>query len=346
MTAVCVADWESLAEAALPRDIWDFVAGGSGDESTLRANRSALDSVVLLPRMLVGCELGTPMTTRLVNTDSAMPVAVAPMAFQQALHPDGELASAAAAKAVGIPFVVSTMSSRPMEELAKTGARLWFQLYWMSDVDLVHALVERAECAGCEALMVTVDMPVMARRPRDIRNRFTLPETVRASHVPDSAVVGHAAQLRASVTWKELRDLRARTGLPLVVKGVLDPRDALLAVDCGADAVVVSNHGGRQFGAAPGACDALGDVVHAVGPHVQVLFDSGVRSGLDILRVLALGAAGVLVGRPVLWGLAVGGQAGVTDVLSLMRTELAEALLLAGCPSPAAAGELTVRAKA
>jgi 4-hydroxymandelate oxidase len=353
---VSVADVERLAAARLPRDVWDFVAGGSGDERTMAANRAALDRVCLVPRVLTGTtEAGT--ASRLVGTPAASPMAVAPMAYQRLLHPDGELAAAAAARDAGVPFVISTLSSHRLEDVVGVGASCWFQLYWLRERAGVLDLVRRAEDAGCTALMVTVDVPAMGRRLRDVRNEFTLPRSVTAAnlatgdtsdaHLPwagVSAVARHTGlTFEPAVSWADLEWLRGHTTLPLVLKGILDPRDAVLAVELGARGVVVSNHGGRQLAGAVPSVAALPGVLAAVGGRLDVLLDSGVRGGTDILRALALGASGVLVGRPVLWGLASDGQAGVALVLDLLSTELREALLLAGCADlDAARGLATV----
>ncbi|MPZ82094.1 MAG: alpha-hydroxy-acid oxidizing protein [Actinophytocola sp.] len=345
-----VADVARLAEARLPKELWDYVSGGSGAETTLAANRAALDAVALLPRVLGGFDTVSP-AVRLLGTDAALPLAVAPMAYQRLLHPDGELAVAEAAGAAGVPYVVSTLSSVPLEEIGKVGADTWFQLYWLRERSLVADLVERAEQAGCQALMVTVDVPIMGRRLRDVRNSFALPDDVVAANLAEgstsrahdlvageSAIAAHtAAAFAPNLGWADLAWLRTRTHLPLVVKGILDPRDAARAVESGVDAVVVSNHGGRQLDGAAPSISALPAVVEAVAGHCSVLLDSGIRGGTDILRALALGAAGVLVGRPVLYGLAVDGARGVGQVLSLLAEELRDAMTLAGCADVAAA---------
>jgi 4-hydroxymandelate oxidase len=352
--ALTVADVAELAARRLPGDVLDFVNGGSGDESTQAANRAALDRVRLVPRVLAGTDEADTSGT-LVRSSAALPLAVAPMAYQRLLHPDGEQAAARAARTAGVPFVVSTLSSCSVEEIAAVGATVWFQLYWLRDRAAVLGLVRRAEAAGCEALVVTVDVPRMGRRLRDVRNGFSLPAHVRAAHLgpdPDtaahrredgrSAVATHTAEaFEPALGWDDLAWLRARTELPLLVKGVLDPRDAVRAVAAGADGVIVSNHGGRQFAAAVPSVTALQAVLDAVGGRCAVLLDSGVRSGTDVLRALALGADGALCGRPLLWGLAADGEAGARHVLRLLHGELQEAMLLAGCPDLAAARELT-----
>lgn len=348
-------DFERAAAAVLPAEIWDFVAGGSGAESTLRANRTALDQLSIVPRVLrdvSSCSTRSAMLGRPVD----LPVASAPVAYQRLLHPDGELATARAAVAAGIPFIASTLSSVPLEQITGLGGRVWLQLYWLRDDGATLDLVRRAEDAGCEAVVLTVDVPWMGRRHRDIRNRFALPADVRAANLTTtataherpgsgSAVAAHTSQeFSSSLTWASVARLRRHTALPLVLKGLLDPRDARRAVEHGVDAIVVSNHGGRQLDGAPASIDALAEVAAAVAGGCEVLFDSGVRTGTDVLRALALGAAGVLVGRPLMWGLAVGGAHGAGQVLQLLADELHDAMGLAGCHDVTAARDLrTVR---
>lgn len=345
-------DYEQAARSVLPAEVFDYIAGGSGYEQALAANRSALAALAIYPRMLAGAAADS--ATTMLASRAAMPVAVAPMAYQRLVHSDGELAMAAAAVASGIPMMCSTLSSYPIEQITATGADVWFQIYWLREQDQLKQLIDRAEQAGCSAIAVTVDLPVMARRLRDIRNGFALPVEVTAAnlgigsasraHQPTpgrSAVAAHTSErFGPELTWTDLEWLRARTELPLVVKGILDPRDAVRAIELGAEAVVVSNHGGRQFDGAPASISALPAVVEEVAGRCEVLLDGGIRSGTDVLRALALGASGVLVGRPLLWALAVGGAAGARQALSLLSVEVAEALTLAGCRNPAAAAQL------
>ncbi|MEU0281984.1 alpha-hydroxy acid oxidase [Streptomyces sp. NPDC006195] len=344
-----LADIERAAREALAPDVWDFVAGGSGDELTLAGNRTALDQVALVPRALTGCAAADPGCT-VLGEPWPIPAAVAPMAYQRLLHPEGEVAAARAAAATGVTYVISTMSSSPLEEITATGARTWFQLYWLKDRARTAELVRRAERAGCGALMLTVDVPVMGRRLRDARNGFALPGSVSAAllgdgphsataHTADdtgSAVARHtSAVFDPALSWQDVEWLRGLTSLPLALKGVLSPADARRSADAGVDLLVVSNHGGRQLDGAIGSADALPAVASAVAGRLPVLLDSGVRGGTDVLRALALGACGVLLGRPVLWGLATDGEAGVRAVLDQVRDELEHAMLLAGCPTPA-----------
>ena len=347
------SEFEQLARLRLPLPVWDFVAGGSGGESTLAANRAALDRIALVPRVMR--DLSAPDTScDLFGARASIPAAVAPIAYQKLVHEDGELAAARAAERAGIPYVISTMSSVPLEQIAEIGAVTWFQLYPLREQASSRALVRRAEAAGCAALLVTVDVPWMARRLRDIRNGFTLPPQVRAANLEDDAAVGaqrpvagdsalavHTGAQFAAFTWPDLAELRKATSLPVIVKGVLDPADAVRAIEAGADGIVVSTHGGRQLDGAIAAADALPAVSEAVGGRGRVLFDSGVRSGLDIVRALASGADAVLIGRPVLWGLAVDGEDGAHRVLTMFEHEFADALGLAGCADPASARRLT-----
>jgi 4-hydroxymandelate oxidase len=255
-----------------------------------------------------------------------MPVAVAPIAYLRMYHPDGDLAVVAAARRAGVPFTAAMLGSHAIEDVRPD----WFQLYWPHDRGLMLDLVRRAEQAGCSALVVTVDMPVMARRDRDVRNRFTLPDGVTAANLVPAGrardggtVAAHTnALFDPAVSWADL---------PIALKGVLDPRDATRALAAGADALVVSNHGGRQLDGAVPAIAALPGIREAVGERAQILLDSGVRGGLDVVRALALGADGVLIGRPLVWGLSVGGTDGAAHVLGSLRDELCEVMALTGC---------------
>jgi 4-hydroxymandelate oxidase len=360
LEAYCVGEVEAAAADVLPGEIWEFISGGSGCERTLEANRVAFDRVFLTPRVLRDVSACSAAGT-LLGRPAALPLALAPVAYHRLVHPEGELAAARVARDAGVPFIVGTLSSVPVEQVTAVGGQVWFQLYWLRDRKRTFELVRRAEDAGCHAIVLTVDVPWMGRRLRDMRNGFRLPESVRAVHLADpngaqtttahhgtehgSAVAAHTAQeFSASVTWSDLESLRAATSLPLVVKGILAAEDARRAVAAGADAIVVSNHGGRQLDGALPSLDALPGVVAAVSGDCEILLDSGVRSGTDILKALALGARGVLIGRPFLWGLAAGGEQGARLVLDLLAGELADALGLAGCASPLEAAELAVTA--
>lgn len=356
-TPVNLADYSALARLAMCDSTWDFLSGGSGEEITLRANRRALDHVSLLPRILTGLTEHNTTCTWFKHS-SAMPVAIAPMAYHRLFNPQGEIATARAAKTSGVPLCVSTLSSVSIEKIAAVGADLWFQLYWLKDEVQVKSLVQRAEDAGCKNIMVTADVPLMARRNRDLRNGFVLPPDVHAANLTPSAhlhAVSHTGSASTSaverhtreaflagLSWRHIEQLRAMTTLPIIVKGVMDPRDARQAFESGADCVVVSNHGGRQFDAAPGALESLANIVEVTPRKCTVLFDSGIRSGSDILKAMALGADGVLLGRPILWGLAAQGQLGVEQILAILKRELLDSMVLAGCHSPSNAKALVV----
>jgi 4-hydroxymandelate oxidase len=347
-----VADAEQAAGQVLPLDVRDFVAGGSGSELTLAANRAALDRVHLVPRVLADVSACTP-AAEIGGCVASMPVAIAPMAFQRMVHPDGEPGLAQAARAAGIPFTAPMLSSTLLEDITATGADTWLQLYWLRDRAQVMDLIRRGEQAGCRALMLTVDVPVMGRRLRDLRNGFSFPPGISAANLSDAAAdLGGARQAGSSaaavhtahafdpsLSWDDVTWLREQTSLPLMLKGILDPRDADRAAGLGAAAVIVSNHGGRQLDGAVPSITALPAVCEAVSGRCQVLMDGGIRSGTDVLRALALGASGILLGRPALWGLA-GGTPGADRVLGLLREELTGAMMLAGCRDVAAAGQL------
>ncbi|MFI6640483.1 alpha-hydroxy acid oxidase [Streptomyces sp. NPDC050504] len=349
--ALTVADVAELARRRIPEHVRDFIDGGAGAELTLAGNRAALDSHRIVPRALRDVSAVTTGTT-LFGREASAPLAVAPIAYHQLVDEEAELATARAARDAGVPLCVSTLSSRSIEAIAAEGAALWFQLYWLREERTRDGLVHRAEEAGCDALVVTVDVPWMGRRLRDVRNDFAVGPGVVAANLPaadqydavrpsGSAVAQHTADLFSpSLNWRDIEALRARTRLPLVLKGILDADDARRAADCGADGIVVSNHGGRQLDGVAASVDCLADVRAAVGERCAVLFDSGVRSGVDVLKALALGADAVLVGRPVLWGLGAAGEAGARHTLELLKKEFRDALGLAGCAEVAQARDL------
>jgi 4-hydroxymandelate oxidase len=336
---------EALARGCLPAQTYDYYAGGANDEITLGANRRAFDELAIRYRVLVDVsrrELGTTLFGRAVTA----PVVIAPMAFQQLAHPDGERATARAAAAAGIPMTVSTFATLSLEEIrAAADGPLWFQLYVHRDRGITRELIARVAAAGYDALVLTVDVPEIGRRERDERNGFRLSPDLRVANflagvsaplqgeTAGSGLANFVQGMRdSSLTWKDLEALRAQSGLPLVLKGVVRADDARRAVDHGASGVVVSNHGGRQLDGAIASLRALPDVAAAVGDRTLVMMDGGIRRGTDIIKALALGAQAVMVGRPVLWGLAVGGEAGARRVLELLHNELDLAMGLCGAP--------------
>lgn len=346
---VNLLEYEELARARLAPMAYDYIAGGAGAEETVRANRSAFARWRLLPRVLIDVSK-VRTEVDLLGTRVAFPVLVAPTAFHQLAHADGEAATARGAAAAGTLMVVSTIANLPVEEVAAAapGAALWFQLYVHRDRGLTRELVQRAEAAGCRALVFTVDSPVFGRRDRDMRNAFHLPEGLVMGNLRDSPLAAPAPgvsglfayshQLDPGLEWSSVDWLRSETRLPVLLKGVLAPDDAREAVRRGVAGLIVSNHGGRQLEGSIATLDALPAVVEAVDGDVPVLLDGGVRRGTDVVKALALGARAVLVGRPVVWGLAADGEAGVERVLRLLRLEIVNALQLVGRADVAAVG--------
>ena len=346
-TLLNLEEFESSAATALPRMVFDYFAGGAGDEVALRASRDAWERLVLRYRVLRDVSHGS-LAVSVAGQDLACPLLVAPMAFQRLAHRDGELATARAAATVGAGMIVSTLATSSIEEVASvTSSPLWFQLYIYRDRGLSGALVQRAERAGCRALVLTVDSPLLGRRERDVRNGFHVPGATPIPNLTDDARhtlaraddVGRASALAtfveqnwdASISWPDLEWLRSITSLPILVKGIVRGDDARLALEHGAAGVIVSNHGGRQLDGAIPTARALPEVADAMRGAGTLLVDGGIRRGTDVLKAIALGAQAVLIGRPVLWGLALGGEDGVRRVLELLRDECSLALALSGC---------------
>ncbi len=339
-------EYESLAAQNLSQMALDYYASGAWDEITLRDNRAAYERYKLRPRMLVDVSQRN-LTTKILGQHISIPILIAPMAFQCLAHPKGELATAKVAAHFGTTMVLSTLSTKKLEDVALASnlpKSLWFQLYVHRDRQLTRALVERAEAAGYQALCVTVDAPILGQRERDHRNQFSLPSGMELANLKAMANLEipqtqdesglftyFANQLDPALTWEDIEWLQSLTSLPVVVKGILRGDDAIRAVEHGAKAIIVSNHGGRQLDGAIATIDALAEVVAAVGNQVDVLVDGGIRRGTDILKALALGAKAVLIGRPILWSLAVDGEAGARHVLELLRDELDVAMALSGC---------------
>jgi len=325
---VNVFDYENLAQVSMERSAWNYYQSGSDDEVTLRANRAAFERILLRPRMLVDVR-ACDMRTTVLGTPVSMPILIAPTAFHCLAHPEGECATARAACKAGALMVVSTSSTRSLEDIAREASGLlWFQLY-VHDPKSAEELVHRATEAGYRALVITVDSPRWGRKERAIRSHFRLPSHLNKANFTDEDV----AKDHVYITWESLPWLRSLTSLPIVLKGILTAEDAVLAVKHGVDGIIVSNHGGRQLDGVSASIEALPEVVQAVNRHCEVYLDGGIRRGTDILKALALGARAVLVGRPILWGLAVNGTEGVSDVLELLRTELELAMVLSGRPT-------------
>lgn len=341
---ISLSDYERDAAQQLEPMVHGYYAGGADDEETLRENRAAFGRIRLLPRVLRPVAERSTGTT-LLGAPVETPLMVAPMAFQRLAHPDGELATVRGAGDAGALMVTSTLATTSLEEIAgaATGP-LWFQLYVYKDREVTRRLVERAGEAGYRALVLTVDTPVLGSREREIRSGFRIPDHLSLGNLQEEghgklpgqegasglALYAHRL-LDPELTWADVEWLRTTSGLPVVVKGVVHPEDARLAVEAGASAIVVSNHGGRQLDGAIATLDALPGVAAAAAPHgVEVYLDGGVRRGVDVLRAMALGAHAVLVGRPVLWGLALEGAPGVSNVLDTLTRELSRAMALCG----------------
>ena len=364
--AVNLDDIARRARRRLPRLVSDFVEGGAEDETTVRANRAAFAHWALVPRVLVDVAERT-LATRVLDQDLSMPIGLGPAGLARVAHHEGEVAAARAAGEAGTVFTLSTGSSRTIEEVADASrGPVWFQLYLWRDPEVIEGLVKRAAAANYGALVLTVDVPIIGQRERDLRNGFTLPPRLTARNAVDmlrrprwlaglvrdtpltfanfvdvpgrgrSAVeLGkyvNVEMMNPGATWETFTWLRRIWDGPLAIKGVLHPDDARRAVELGADGVVVSNHGGRQLDSAVAALDALPAIAEAVGGRADVLFDSGVRRGTDVVKALALGAKAVLIGRPYVLGLGADGAAGVSAVLDVLRSELDRALALVGCP--------------
>jgi len=338
-----VNDYARAARAKLPRDASDYYEGGALDEVTLRENTDGWTRLKLYYRVLTGVAT-RDLNTTVLGQSVSMPILVAPTAFHRLACEAGEIATARAAKAAGTLFVLSSLSNTAMESVfAQAGSPRWFQLYIYKDQTITRELVQRAEAAGAEAIVLTVDAPGLGTRERDMRNSFRLPDGLAVENLaplgkgnfPEVRGSGLAAYVRANfkedLGFDDLNWLCRSTRLPVVVKGVCRGDDARRAAELGARAVVVSNHGGRQLDAAPATCEVLPHVVEAVGDLCEIYVDGGIRRGSDVLKAIALGARAVLVGRPILWGLGVAGEEGALQVLEILRRELDEAMLLCGC---------------
>jgi 4-hydroxymandelate oxidase len=343
---ISLRELEEEARRRLPPAYYDYFAGGADDEITMRANETAFGRIRLLPRVLRAT--GKPqIDLTLLGERLKTPVLIAPTAFHRLAHPEGECATARAAAAAGTIMIVSMASTVAIEEVAaaarETGIdgdpHLWFQLYLQPDRGFTKALAQRAEAAGCKTLVVTVDSPVFGHREREIRHGFhDLPPGMCCENLRETAPGAVPAAVRpiafsSQFSWEDIDWLMNSTSLKIVLKGIVHPEDARLAVQSGVAAIMVSNHGGRQLDTVPSTIELLPAIADAVGGSVPLLLDGGIRRGTDAIKALALGASAVAIGRPVLWGLAAGGTEGVAQVLETLRTELERALALCGCSS-------------
>lgn len=361
-----IEDLRQIARRRLPGGVFDYIDGGAEDELTMAANSAAYRKLTFSPRVLRNVSQ-VDISSTLLGRQLAYPMVLAPTGFTRIAHPDGELAVARAAKRVGLPYALSTLGTRSIEEVAEVGSdRLWFQVYTWRDRDLVADMIKRAANSGYEALCLTVDTAVLGRRERDVRRGFTLPpkigpstlldgifhpgwswafltsEPIIFANVAGNMTVGDGtdaislaeyagSQFDPALSWDDVDWLRDRWDGPLVIKGIQSVEDARIAADRGLDAIAISNHGGRQLDSAPAPLDLLPAVVEAVGGRVEIICDGGVRRGSDIVKAVALGANAVMVGRPYLYGLAAAGEMGVDQVLANFGSEMERTMALIGC---------------
>jgi L-lactate dehydrogenase (cytochrome) len=351
----CVEDLRVLAQKRVPRMFYDYADGGSWTEGTYRANESDFAGIKLRQRVAVNME-NRSLKSTMAGQDVAMPVALAPVGLVGMQHADGEILAARAAEKFGVPFTLSTMSICSIEDVAENVSKpFWFQLYVMRDRDFIKRLIDRAKSAGCSALVLTLDLQIMGQRHKDIKNGLSAPPKITLRNLLNMGtkprwglgmlgtkrrtfrnVVGHAkgvddmtslsawsaSQLDPTLNWDDVKWIKERWGGKLILKGIMDAEDAEIAARSGADAIIVSNHGGRQLDGAPSSIAALPSIARAVGDKIEVLMDGGIRTGQDVIRALALGAKGVFIGRAFVYGLGAMGEAGVTTCLEIIQKEL------------------------
>jgi len=341
---VSVFDYESAARKILPKVAYDYYSSGANDEITLRENHAAYERIRLNPRVLI--DVSKPdLSTKVLGQEISMPILVAPTAFHRMAHPEGEVATVRAAGQAGALMIFSTLSNSSFEEvMPEATGPVWFQLYVYKDREATLSLVQRAASSGCTAIALTVDAQVWGRRERDIKNRFRLPKGLSIKNLMaagreqfpkeagDSGLAAYVAwQFDPTLAWKDVDWLCAKSKIPVLLKGVLHPEDARLAIDHGAAGVIVSNHGARQLDTVPATIEALPAIAEAVDGKIEVLVDGGIRRGTDIFKAIALGAKAVGVGRPIIWGLAVDGQQGAKRVLDILRKDFELTMKLCGC---------------
>ncbi|XP_011867160.1 PREDICTED: hydroxyacid oxidase 1 [Vollenhovia emeryi] len=347
MAYVCIEDYEKHALERLPAFVRDYYKSGAGEEYSVKLNREAFKNYRIRPRFLRDVSKRDISTTVLGHKVS-MPLGVAPTAMQRMAHPDGECANARAAEAAGTIFILSTISTSSIEEVAEAAPKgiKWFQLYIYTDRNVTLNLIRRAERAGFKALVLTIDAPFFGDRRADLRNKFSLPSHLRFANFQgdlskriNSAKAGSSlneyvtALFDASLSWDDVKWLKRTTKLPIILKGILTAEDARLAVENEIDGIIVSNHGARQIDSVPATIEVLPEISKAVGGKVEIYMDGGVTQGIDVFKALALGAKMVFFGRPMLWGLVHGGEKGASEILELMRREIDLALALTGCAS-------------
>lgn len=338
-------DFAAAAQQRMSKSIFEYVDSGAGDEYTMRWNRERWNEAKLKPRVLTDVSQ-IFLETSFLGQHFHLPILLAPAAYHRLYHPDGELATIAGANAAGVSLVVASFATHSVEDIAKQARRrFWFQLYVQRDREITRSVVQRVEAAGCAALCVTVDTPILGIRTREMRSHFALPDDIpmpnmiggatdelSRSHLPEFGSI-YSRRLDPGLTWKDISWFRSIAKIPILLKGILNPEDAIRALDAGASGIIVSNHGGRNLDTLPATAEALPRVVEAVAGRIPVLVDGGIRRGTDVLKALAMGAQAVMIGRPYVYGLAVAGAAGVERVLQILKTELMMAMALAGVRS-------------
>jgi len=327
-------DFEKKAEGVMSKMAYEYVASGAADENTLKWNREALDKIKIQTHVLNDVsKIDTKVS--ILGQELAYPILIAPSAFHKIMHPEGEIATARGAGLASTTYVVSSFTTTPIEEIAKVATQpLWFQLYLGHDKTFVKDLIQKVEAQGVKALCVTVDTPVTGARNRQQRVKFKLPPELNAPYMVDTSISRRQGQpLQVPVTWKDIEWLKSFTKIPILLKGILNPDDAEQAVKAGVSGIIVSNHGARNLDTVPATIEVLPYITQKVNQRIPVLVDGGVRRGTDIVKAIALGANGVLIGRPICYGLACGGAEGVAKVLEILQKELQMAMALAGTAS-------------
>jgi 4-hydroxymandelate oxidase len=343
---VKISEYQELAQQSLSEMAYGYYVGGANDEITVNNNHLAYERILLSPKVLVDVSKRN-LSTSILGTEISMPILVAPTAFQAMACDEGEIATAKACAKANTIMILSTLANFSIEEvMQKATGPVWFQLYVYKDRAITKSLIERADEAGCKAIVLTVDSPLLGRRERDIKNCFQLPKHLSAKNLIQAGMhelpnqnnnSGLAAYIDslydASLSWKDIEWLRSITKLPILIKGIMRADDAQRAIDYGASGIIVSNHGGRQLDTVPATIDVLPKISAVVDNKIEILIDGGIRRGTDVIKALALGAKAVLIGRPILWGLAADGADGAYQVLELLQKELDHSLALLGCPN-------------
>ncbi len=339
-----IKEVEALALSNLPPDVYNFFSGGAGEEDTLQHNVSSFNEIKILPRVLCNVETRS-LSTNILGHEIAFPLLVAPMAFQKLAHPEGEVAVAKASHRANILMTLSTLSTSSFQKIKSVNqAPLWFQIYIYKDREVTKNLIQLAEKYGFNGIVLTVDAPLYGKRKREVKTPLQLPASFILENLEDAGLDLKSidpsnlppylsSMLDPSITWKDIEWIRSISSLPIILKGIMNPKDVEIANEYNIDALIISNHGGRQFDTALSAIEALLAISEANAGKTELILDGGIRKGADILKAIALGAKAVMVGRPILWGLAVGGEEGVTKVLSILKSELDVSMVLCGCNS-------------